>query len=197
MNTKRLMLAALAALGGAAAVQIVPGLAGNKPPQSEQEWYWPDSILQTHEGKEVRFYTDLIKHKVVIINAMYTVCTGICPTNTARLLELQKALGDRIGKDIFIYSISLRPDMDSPAALKEYADRYGVKPGWTFLTGKTSDIEVIRRKLGFYDSDPIADANLSNHSGVFRIGNDLRNRWFMTPAATPTRQVVASVLNVI
>ena len=128
---------------------------------------------------------------------MYTVCTSICPANTASLFALQQALGDRIGKDIFIYTFSLQPAIDSPAALMAYANKYGVKKGWTFLTGKADDIEVIRRKLGFYDSDPVADANLANHAGVFRIGNDLRNRWFMTPAATPTKQVVASVLSIV
>lgn len=194
MSTKRLFLAAL---GGAAVSQIAPTFAIQNPVQTEQEKYWPDSILLTQDGEKVRFYTDLIKNKIVIINAMYTVCSGICPTNTASLLALQKALGGRVGKDIFIYSMSLQPDIDSPSALKEYADKYGAQPGWTFLTGKASDIEVIRRKLGFYDSDPVADANLSNHSGVFRVGNDLRNRWFMTPAATPTKQIMASVLNVI
>ena len=194
MSTKRFFLAAL---GGAAASQMAPAFSNPQLVQTEQEKYWPDSILQTQDGKKVRFYTDLIKNKIVIINAMYTVCSGVCPTNTASLLALQKALGERVGKDIFIYSISLQPDIDSPAALKEYAEKYGAQSGWTFLTGKASDIEVIRRKLGFYDSNPVADANFSNHSGVFRVGNDLRNRWFMTPAATPTKQIMASVLNVI
>lgn len=173
------------------------GVATASSRRTEQQKYWPDSILQTHEGKKVRFYTDLIRNKTVIINAMYTVCTGVCPTNTASLLALQEALGSRVGKDIFIYSLSLQPEIDSPAALKEYANRFGVKRGWTFLTGDASNIDQIRRKLGFYDSDLIADKDISNHSGVFRIGNDLRNRWFMSPATAPTKQIVASVLNVM
>ena len=194
MSSRRLFLGAA---GGLALSKAVDGVASPKIVQTEQEKYWPDSILQTHDGRSVRFYTDLIKNKVVIINAMYTVCTGVCPLNTANLVALQQALGDRIGKDIFIYSFSLQPEIDSPAALKEYANKYGVKKGWTFLTGKAPDIELLRRKLGFYDSDPVAEANLANHAGVFRIGNDMRNRWFMTPAATPTKQVVASVLNIV
>lgn len=187
----------LGAVGSLAVVEASAGVTTSKAPQTEQEKYWPDSLLQTQDGKNVRFYSDLIRNKIVIINAMYTVCTGVCPTNTASLLALQEALGNRVGEDIFIYSISLQPDIDSPAALKAYANKYGVKKGWTFLTGKSEDMELIRRKLGFYDSNPVLDANLSNHSGVFRIGNDLRNRWFMTPAGTPTKQVVASVLNIV
>lgn len=194
MSSRRLFLGAL---GGLTLAEVSPGVGAANQRQTEQEKYWLDSVLQTHDGKNVRFYTDLIRNKVVIVNAMYTVCTGVCPNNTAALVALQDSLGDRIGKNIFIYSISLQPDLDSAAALKDYARKYGVKKGWTFLTGKSRDIELIRRKLGFYDSDPVADANLSNHSGVFRVGNDLQNRWFMTPAATPTKQIVASVLNIV
>ena len=194
MSTRRLFLGAI---GGLVLAEAGAAVTSPALPQTEQEKYWPDFTLQTQEGRNVRFYSDLIRNRVVVVNAMYTVCTGVCPTNTASLLALQEALGDRVGKDIFIYSISLQPDFDSPAALKNYANKYGVKKGWTFLTGKSADIEVLRRKLGFYDSDPLIDANLSNHAGVFRIGNDLRNRWFMTPAGTSTKQVVASVLNII
>ena len=145
----------------------------------------------------MRFYDDLIKGKVVIINAMYTVCTGSCPTNTASLLNLQKALGAQVGKDIFIYSITLQPEIDDARALNEYAKKYGIRSGWTFLTGKRHDMENIRKKLGFYDSDPIADANLSNHAGIFRIGNERLGRWMMVPAATPTRQALVSVRNIL
>lgn len=194
MNKRRLFLGAM---GGMVLAKASAAVTSPKAFLTEQEKYWPDFILQTQDGKNVRFYSDLLRNKVVIVSAMYTVCTGVCPTNTANLLALQEALGDRVGKDIFIYSITLQPDFDSPAALKAYSNKYGVKKGWTFLTGKSADIEVLRRKLGFYDSDPLVDANLSNHAGVFRIGNDMRNRWFMTPAGTPTKQVVASVLNII
>ena len=162
-----------------------------------REPYFPNTLVTTHEGKKVRFYDDLIKGKVVIINAMYTVCTSTCPTNTASLLSLQEALGAQVGKDIFIYSITLQPEIDDPRALKEYAKKYGVRAGWTFLTGKRGDMENIRKKLGFYDSDPIADAKLSNHAGVFRIGNDRLGRWMMVPAATPTRQALVAVRNIL
>lgn len=195
MNTKRLLLKSLG--GVAAAPTIAAVAAAIKPAAKQLENYFPNVIVETHDGRKVRFYDDLIKGKVVIINAMYTVCTGVCPTNTASLRSVQAALGDRVGKDIFLYSITLQPELDSPAALRDYAKKYGVKSGWTFLTGKRPDIDLIRRKLGFYDSDPVADADIANHAGVFRIGNETRERWFMMPAATSTRQIVTSVLNVI
>ena len=199
MNTKRTLLKALGSAGMIPGVYA--GLAfGEGPPAlkpAEREPYFPNVPVTTHEGKEVRFYHDLIRGKVVIINAMYTVCTGSCPTNTASLLNLQEALGAQVGKDIFIYSITLQPEIDDARALKAYAKKYGARPGWTFLTGKRNDMELIRRKLGFYDSDPIADANPSNHAGIFRVGNDRLGRWMMVPAAMPTRQALISVRNIM
>lgn len=199
MNTKRLFLKSL---GG---VALLPALAPDTAIGKEvrpavaapREPYFPNVSLTTQDGKVVRFYDDLIKNKVVVINAMYTVCTAICPSNTASLLNLQAALGPQVGKDIFIYSITLQPEIDDARALKAYAKKYGAQPGWTFLTGKRADIELLRRKLGFYDSDPVADADISNHAGVFRIGNDRVGRWMMMPASAPTKQVVVSIKNII
>ena len=158
---------------------------------------FPNHVLHTHDGRKLRFYDDVIKGKVIVFNMMYTVCTGICPVNTASLLQVQQALGDRVGRDIFIYSLTLRPEMDSPAALREYAAQYGVTKGWTFLTGVPAEVEEIRRAMGFYDTDPVADADIANHTGVLRIGNASRDRWLMTPTVIPTRQIVRSILNVI
>ena len=198
-NTKRSFLVALGSAGLVPLAYGVPenakGAAALGPAMRQP--YFPNVPITTHEGKSVRFYDDLVKGKVVIINAMYTGCTGSCPTNTASLLNLQEALGTQVGKDIFIYSITLQPEIDDARALKAYAEKYGVRPGWTFLTGKKDDMELIWRKLGFYDSDPIADANLSNHAGIFRIGNDRLGRWMMVPAAMPTRQAVVCVQNII
>ena len=80
-----------------------------------------------------------------------------------------------MGRDIFKYSLSLRPEMDTPAALRDYMRQYQLKPGWTFLTGKPAAVDQIRRRLGFYDSDPVADADLARHTGMLRIGNLVRN----------------------
>jgi protein SCO1/2 len=156
-----------------------------------------NAVLTTHEGRQVRFHDELIKDRIVVLNMMYTVCAGICPLNTASLLQVQRALGERVGRDIFIYSLTLRPEMDTPAALQDYATRYGVGKGWTFLTGRPADVDAIRRSMGFYDSDPAADADISNHTGMLRIGNAARDRWLTTPTVIPTRQIVRSILNII
>src|SRR5258708_14847101 len=89
------------------------------------------------------FYDDLIKGKVVAIDLIYTHCMDSCPLETARLAQVQKMLGDRVGRDIFFYSISIDPDNDTPEELKAYAEKYHAGPGWLFLTGKKEDVELI------------------------------------------------------
>src|SRR5438093_802153 len=125
--------------------------------------YFPNVVLRTHEGKAVRFYDDLLKDKVVVINFMYATCEGICPSVMSNLVQVQRILGERIGRDIFMYSITLKPKEDTPDVLKRYAQMHGVQPGWLLLTGRPAEIELIRRKLGAVDPDPTIDADTSNH----------------------------------
>jgi protein SCO1/2 len=107
---------------------------------------FPNVKLQNQDGQEVRFYDDLIKDKIVTINFFYAKCEGICPTVTANLAKAQKILGDRVGKDIFMISISLKPEHDTRAVLKEYADMFKARPGWSFLSGKPDDVAAHRQR---------------------------------------------------
>jgi protein SCO1/2 len=143
---------------------------------------FPNVPLVTHEGKVVHFYDDLIKDKTVMINFMYVRCGDICPGMTANLRKVQKELGDRVGKDVFMYSISIEPEKDTPEMLKAYADLFQVQPGWTFLTGKKSDVEILRKKLGFSNSDPKIDKDKTEHTGVVKFGIEPLERWGMSPA---------------
>src|SRR5262245_8811232 len=95
--------------------------------------YFPNIVLTSHDGKKVRFYDDLIKDKIVMINMMYADCEGVCMPITMNLRKVQTMLGDRMGQDIFIYSLSLKPDEDTPTMLKHYAEMHHVGPGWLFL----------------------------------------------------------------
>lgn len=156
--------------------------------------YFPNFLMRTHEGKEVRFYDDLIHGKHVVINMMYAECQGLCPTMTANLVKVQELLKDRIGKDIFMYSITLQPEKDTPEALKHYAEMHGVKKGWLYLTGKPADIETLRRKLGFTDPDPERDKDKANHIGLIRIGNEVTDVWIAYPGVGKPHNVVKRIL---
>ena len=156
--------------------------------------YFPNFVLRTHEDKPVRFYDDLIKGKIVVINMMYAQCEGICPAMTSNLVDVQAALGDRIGKDIFMYSLTLQPRQDTPKVLKAYAEMHGARPGWLFLTGKWRQMEILRRKLGFFDPDPAVDGDKSQHLGLVRFGNEALDRWGACPALSNPGQIVRSIL---
>jgi len=139
--------------------------------------YFPNLVLTTQEGKKVKFYDDLVKDKIVVFNMFYAKCEGICSPVTRNLVRVQNLLGDRVGKDIFFYSFSLKPKEDTVPALKHYAEMHKVKPGWLFLTGSADDMELLRRKLGFVDPDPEVDKDTSNHIGVLKYGNEPLQRW--------------------
>ena len=135
--------------------------------------YFPNVPLVTQEGKTVHFFDDLIKDKIVVINFIYTHCPDTCPLETAQLVRVQQIMGDRLGKDIFFYSISIDPERDTPEVLKEYRERF--KARWTFLTGKKSDIIQLRKKLGLYIEE-IQDGS-NNHNVSMIIGNQKTGRW--------------------
>ncbi len=160
------------------------------PRERLAERSFPNVTLTTHNGKKVKFYDDLIKDKIVIINFMYVRCDGKCPVTTANLVQVQKLLRDRVGKDIFIYSITLKPEEDTPKILREYAKAYKVGPGWQFLTGAPKDIELLRQKLGFIDRDPVRDADKSNHIGMLRWGNEPHTLWAGCPASLAPAKIV-------
>ncbi|HKD26260.1 MAG TPA: SCO family protein, partial [Xanthobacteraceae bacterium] len=122
----------LAAAGVSAAIAVVSGasVAQNRP---WGEGYIPNLPVVTQDGKTVQFYNDLIKGKIVIISFIYTSCTDICPLTTARLAQVEEKLGDLVGKDIFMLSMSVDPERDTPQRLKEYSDAFQTGPGWTFV----------------------------------------------------------------
>src|SRR5262249_42794450 len=150
---------------------------------------FPNITLKTQDDKTVRFYEDLVKGKIALINFMYTQCKAICEAGTMNLVQVQKALGNDLGRNVFIYSISLDPEHDTPAVLKAYAEAHGVKPGWTFLTGDAKDINALRDKLGLTGLSPelrqklglpikvaSEDAVRRQHSGMVLILNEPFNR---------------------
>jgi protein SCO1/2 len=166
-----------------------PSLDGEAPRAERMRRYFPNLPLQTHDGRSVRFYDDLVKGKKVLINFTFTSCTGTCPRTSANLSRVQDLLGDRIGRDIFIISLSIDPEHDTPAVLKEYAGNFNARPGWTFATGRIDDINTIRRRLGLYDS-----ADITQHMGLLTFGNEPEGRWGATPALDAPKNILYFVL---
>src|ERR1041384_6909550 len=137
--------------------------------------YFPNFTLATQDGNTVRFYDDLLKGKSVAVNIIYTSCTDECPLETARLAQLQRLLGERMGKDIYFYSISIDPKNDTPEVLKAYMEKFGVGPGWTFLTGNAADIRAVTKKLGL--SRYSDAANKDGHPAILMVGDEPAGQW--------------------
>jgi protein SCO1/2 len=152
------------------------GVCGPETTQCASELI-PNVPMTTHEGVQVRFYDDLVRGRQVIVNMIYTSCTAYCPSITTRLVEIHAALGERVGRDLYMYSITLKPDEDDAAALRAFADTHGaLLPGWSFLTGTAYDIETLRYAL-FRHGHIGIDLDPDVHTGKLRIINDAINRW--------------------
>jgi len=199
--SRRKMLAGLAAapfaggLVNRASTLIEPSVAKTSSSREKlQARYFPNFELLTHEGKTVRFYDDLVKDKIVVINFMYAQCEGKCIPITQNLKRVQRLLGKRVGREIFMYSITLKPEDDTPNTLKHYVQMHKIKPGWTFLTGKPDEINTLRRRLGFSDSKPALDKDLTNHIGMIRYGNEPHQWWAMCPGQANPPWIVESIL---
>ena len=156
----------------------------------------PNILLYNQDNEPVHFYDDLVKDKIVLIYFMFTTCQGICPATTANVVKMQNLLGDRFGSDIFFISVTLTPKIDTPEVLKAYAEQYGAKPGWSFVTGDKDEIEMLRRKLGIYDPDPIVDADLYSHAGLVTFGNESTGRWAALPGTMNPQQIVDAMLRI-
>jgi protein SCO1/2 len=154
---------------------------------------YTNAVLRTQDNEAVKFYDDLIRGKQCVINFMYAECHGSCPAVTQTLKTIYRELKPRMGNDLFFYSITIKPENDTPAALKHYAEMRNVDlPGWYFLTGNPNDLKTIRYRL-FSMDHPGLDSDLALHSGYLRIINDGRNSWGMAQAFASNRNILRRI----
>jgi protein SCO1/2 len=193
-------IAPAAALVGSPAVAA----AGDFAPETEgsarkriQEQHLPNVTLVTHDGEEVRFYDDLVKGKVVSLNFFYAQCDEICPTVMANLEEVQRILGEKVGRDVFMYSITLRPEEDTVDVIKYHRKTFGAKPGWTFLTGKPDEVEKLRKGIGFTNPEPALDKDKTQHIGNVRYGNEPYMLWAACPGMAPPTFIAGAISRVL
>jgi protein SCO1/2 len=179
--------------GGSQVLSSVTSLAAES---GDPNGLFPNIEMTSHEGKSYRFYDDLIKGKKVVFNFFYSGCGDVCPLATQRLVEVQEMLHGRVGRDLHMYSVTLQPELDTPAVMREYMQTYGVQPGWLFLRASREDTELLRRKLGFVDPDPELDADIESHIGVVKFGNDAIGRWGACPSFADPEEIHASILTV-
>jgi len=164
----------------------------NPATASPAEKYFTDVELINQDGKKVRFYSDVLKGKTVVVNAFFTSCTSVCPPMNRNMQKIQEAFGDRVGRDVFLVSITVDPAVDTPAKLKQYAKNFHAGPGWMFLTGKKENLDWALYKLGQYVEEK------NDHTTVLIVGNETTGLWkkaFAMANVTELVQVVESVAN--
>lgn len=172
---------------GAVPATTVAGKPAAPPRERSAKRYQPNISLVSHQGQTLRFFDDVIKGHVVLINTMFTSCAGICPPITNNLLAVQKALSPYLGKQVLMVSITVDPQTDTPAVLKAYVERFGIGPGWLFLTGQPADVDAVLAKLG--DMDP----EKTRHSGMLLIGDESGRSWRKVPAMSPPQDIAGAV----
>jgi len=158
---------------------------------SAAEKYFSDVELLDQDGQKLRFYTDVLKNKVVIINTFFTTCTNICPPMNRNFEKIQDALGDRLGKDAFLISITVDPQTDTPTRLKDYSRRFHARPGWLFLTGSKENVDWALYKLGQYVETK------DNHTSIFIIGNEPKGLWKKAFGLAKSEELIRIVEDVI
>lgn len=183
---------AVAQSGTPAPAKPAPGQSVDGSEQSKAQKYFTDVVLLNQNNEKMRLYSDLLKDKVVIINAFFATCQGSCLPMSRNLEKVQEALGDRLGKEATIISISVDPTVDTPANLKAYAKKLNARPGWYFLTGDKKNVDLALYKLGQFVE------NKENHLNIFIIGNERTGLWkkaFGLARSDELIKVVESVLN--
>ena len=147
----------------------------------------PDVKVLDQDGNALNFYTDLIKDKTVAINFIFTNCTTICPPLAATFARLQKEMGDRIGKDVHLISISVDPVTDTPERLKAWGAKFKAGPGWTFVTGEKQEMDKLLNALG------AAVSKREDHTPAMIIGNDSKGVWTRTYGLAKINQIIGVI----
>jgi protein SCO1 len=169
---------------------VTPDTTDKEPTPAAK--YFSDVELLDQDGKKLRFYSDVLKGKTVVINALFTTCTNVCPPISRNLERIQEALGERLGKDVFLVSLTVDPVTDTPAKLKEYAQKFHARSGWFFLTGKKENIDWALYKLGQYVQDK------NEHKTILIIGNEATGLWkkaFGLASADALIKIIEEVMN--
>lgn len=168
------------------AATVAPPAAAERPAKAIEaaRAYFSDTELVDQNNESHRFYSDLMAGNVVVIDSMFTTCAAVCPVMGQKMKAIQAAAGDRLGKDVVLISISVDPTVDTPAKLREYAERYDARPGWYFLTGDEANVHAVLTKLGF------AVESKDDHSTILLMGNEKTGLWKKTNGLSSSDELV-------
>ena len=130
-----------------------------------------DLTLLDQQGREVRFVSDVIGERIVVMDFVYTSCTTVCPVLSAVFGQVQERLGDRLGDDVALVSVSVDPTRDTPERLKAYAENLNARPGWVWLTGPKTSVDEVLDGLGAYSP------SFEDHPAMVLVGDGRTGQW--------------------
>lgn len=192
-NRRNLLLQLGGAIGAAAIPQLAHGVeaAPCGQPPGPYAGYFPNVVVQTHEGQRALFYNDLLRGRTVLVHCMSIAGETHRPA-LGSLRAVHRLLGDRAGRDIFLYSLTVDPERDTPRALAAFAERQETGPGWLFLTGRPEVMELLRGRLFLDAIGPHAHAGAEGDCslGMLRYGNEAVGLWGAVPLQTDPRAIV-------
>lgn len=182
---------------------VIRSESAQRPPQDAAAYtayqrnalrsHFPDVTLLTQDSRKKRFYADLIRDKIVVIQFMFANCDNLCPRTTPNLELVQRNLEKSAPGKVTFLSITVDPERDTPEALKRYAAHFNIQRDWYFLTGRKEDVDLVRRKLGVYDPE---DKKVE-HMNVLTIGNEAQGRWLAMEALAKPDDITQTVLRVL
>ena len=181
-----LLMAACVVCG--AAVPAADAAGGN---DAQKRDYYSDRKLVTQDGREVRFYSDILKDRVVLINFFFTNCRTTSARQCKVISDLQRLLGSHLGKDVFLVSMTVDPVHDTPDRIKSYARVFAARKGWIFLTGKKENVDFVNMRLGSYTDDPNA------HPAFIILANVKTGHWIKVDPDTGARELADRLLKLL
>lgn len=188
-------------LGAVTTMASLPLIAVTQSKTTEVPYLGPSKIpnvsLLTHEGKEIKFYDDMVKDKILVMNMMYVDCLNSCPLATSNLIQVQRLVSKRMqDAPVQMCSLTINPEQDTVSHLSHYVKQHNIPSGWAFMTGEPELVKLVRYRLGFYNPDPAIDGVVATHTGMLRIGNDKISRWGMMPTQAKPDQIVKMIEHV-
>ena len=142
----------------------------------------PDVQVITQRGERLRFNSELLKGRVAIVTGFFTSCTSMCPITQESLAHVAKLLGPRLGKDVIIVSLSVDAENDTPARMKDWAEKFHIGAGWTLATGNKADMQTLLKSLGLAVELP------QRHQSLLMIGNEASG-WVRISSWTPAEKL--------
>lgn len=120
-----------------------------------EDYATPSVAVVRDDGRRVSLASEIDDGRPVLLNFIFTTCPGICPVMSQVFSQFQERVGDEREK-LHMVSISIDPEQDTPARLREYAKRFSAGPQWSHYTGSVAASATVQRAFDAYRGDKMS-----------------------------------------